>query len=59
MCAVVADISHCTINVLLSDKSCLNYQADVNKVRTKEPICKVILPNQFVAVDATDTKRYG
>lgn len=58
MCTADADVSDCTISVLWLDKGCLNWQADGDNVRTKELICKLILPNQFVAVEATDTKGY-
>lgn len=54
-----ADISDCTISVLWSEKACLNWQADGDKVRTKELICKLIGPNQFVAVVAANTKGCG
>lgn len=53
------DISGCTISVLWSNKSCLNGQADGDKVRTKELICKLIVPNQFVAAVGANTKGYG
>jgi len=34
-------------------------EADVDKVRTKELICKLMVPNQFVALVPGITKGYG
>lgn len=40
-------------------KGVSNGQADGDKVRTKELICKLIVLNQFVALAPVNTKGYG
>lgn len=40
-------------------KGVYNGQADEEKVRTKEPICKLIVLNQVVALVPINTKGYG
>lgn len=47
----------CTISMLF--RSVLMDKADVDEVRTKELICKLIVPNQFYALVPLTTKGFG